>query len=160
MKNTISIDRDDTIEFEITDKDGNLTGDYLSFNMNDISLPLKYRDMVFKDKENRSNYKKDLFIINKKQDVKTDGDPLTKNELEALKLSEEYLKKEVEIYNIFLGENGVQKLLCGKPIGWDTLDKLDDLIKNKIYPELVKNAKSIEDMVKNKYKEETEEELL
>lgn len=160
MKNTITIDKDDTLEFEITDKDGNPTGDYLEFNMNDISLPLRYRDLVFKDKENRSNFKKDLIIINKRQDVKNDGDPLSKNELEAIKLNEEYLKKEIDIYNIFLGENGVQKLLCGKPIGWDTLDRIDKLIEEKIYPELNKNAKSLEDMIKGKYKEHKEEELI
>lgn len=160
MKNTITIDKDDTLEFEITDKDGNPTGDYLEFNMNDISLPLRYRDLVFKDKENRSNFKKDLIIINKRQDVKNDGDPLSKNELEAIKLNEEYLKKEIDIYNIFLGENGVQKLLCGKPVGWDTLDRIDKLIEEKIYPELNKNAKSLEDMIKGKYKENKEEELI
>lgn len=160
MKNTITIDKDDTLEFEITDKDGNPTGDYLEFNMNDISLPLRYRDLVFKDKENRSNFKKDLIIINKRQDVKNDGDPLSKNELETIKLNEEYLKKEIDIYNIFLGENGVQKLLCGKPIGWDTLDRIDKLIEEKIYPELNKNAKSLEDMIRGKYKEHKEEELI
>jgi hypothetical protein len=157
MKNTITIDRDDTLQFDITDKDGNLTGDYLEFNLNDVSLPLRYRDLVFKDRENRNNYRKDLMIIKKRQDVRTDGDPLSKNELDAFKLGDEYLKKEVEIYNMFLGENGVQKLLCGKPLGWDTFDKIDALINNIIKPQLEENAKSMEDIIKGKYKETKDE---
>ena len=160
MKNTITLDDDDTLQYEITDKDGNATGEYLEFNMKDISLPLKYRDMVFKDRENRNNYRKDLVIINKKQDVKEKDDPLSKNEIEALKLSEEYLNKEVEIYNMFLGENGVQKLLHGKPLSWDTLNKLDKLIESVIVPDIRKYLKPIEEMIEEKYNDNKEEELI
>ena len=161
MKNTISLDQDETLEFEITDKDGNLTGDIIEFNMNDISLPLRYRNLFFKIRENRSNFKKESIIIKKRQDVKDKEDPLSKNEVDLLKLNEEYINKEVELYNEFLGENGVQKLLCGKPVGWTTLDKIDSLISNKILPELSKHTKSLEDMIKNKYgKEKDEAELL
>lgn len=159
MKNTISLDQDETLEFEVTDKDGNLTGDIIEFNMNDISLPLRYRDLLFKIKENRRNLKKEVIIIKKRQDVKTKGDPLSKNEVDLLKLNEEYMKKEIELYNEFLGKNGVQKLLCGRPVGWTTLDKIDLLISTKILPELDKHTKSLEDMIKNKYgmgKDETE----
>ena len=160
MKNTIRLEEDEILQFEITDKVGNPTGEYLEFNMNDISLPLKYRDLVLKDKENRENFRKDAMIINKKQDVKSEGDPLSKNEVETLKLSEEYLNKEVEIYNLFLGDNGVQKLLQGRPLGWDTLAKIDKLIENQILPILNKHIKSMEDMIKNKYSNNKEEELI
>ena len=160
MKNTIKLEEDETLQFEILNKEGNPTGEYLEFNLNDISLPLKYRDLVLKDKENKTNFRKDIMIVNKKQDVKIKGDPLSKNEVEIFKLNKKYIDKEVEIYNIFLGENGVQKLLNGRPLGWDTFDKIDKLIETNIVPLLNKYSISLEDMIKNKYSDNKEEELI
>ena len=160
MKNTIRLEEDDTLQFEITDKDGNPTGEFLEFNMDDISLPLRYRDLIFKSRENRKNFKKDMTIINKKQDVQDKDDPMTRNELEIINLSQKYLNKEVEIYNMFLGENGVQKLLNGKPLGWDSLNKIDKLIENQIQPIIEKHLKTMEEMIEKKYSPEKEEELI
>lgn len=160
MKNTIKLEEDETLQFEILNKEGNPTGEYLEFNLNDISLPLKYRDLVLKDKENKTNFRKDVMIVNKKQDVKIKGDPLSKNEVEIFELNKKYINKEVEIYNIFLGENGVQKLLNGRPLGWDTFDKIDKLIETNIVPLLNKYSASLEDMIKNKYSDNKEEELI
>ena len=160
MKNTIRLEEDDTLEFEITDKEGKPTGEVLKFNMDDISLPLKYRDLYFKDKENRSWYKKEMLIINKKQDVMDKDDVLSRNQLESLKITEEFFKKETETYNMFLGENGVEKLLNHKPLGWESLVKIDKLIKEQIMPILDKHVKSMEDLIKNKYSIDKEEELI
>lgn len=151
MKNTIKLDEDETLQFEITDSKGNPTGEYLEFNMDDISLPLKYRDVMMKDKANRDWYKKELIIINKRQDSQEKGDPLTKNQIDILKTNEEFFKKEADIYNIFLGENGVQKLLNGRPLGWESLEKIGKLITEQIVPTLDKHTKSMEDMIKAKY---------
>lgn len=160
MKNTIRLDKDETLQFEITDNEGKPTGEVLEFNMDDISLPLRYRDLIIKDRENRSNYKKDILIISKRQDVQKKDDPLSKNQIDILKRNEEFFQKEIEIYNMFLGENGVQKLLNGRPLGWDTLEKIGLLIKNQIMPILEKNTKSMEEMIKNKYSDDKEEELI
>ena len=160
MKNTIKLDEDETLQFEITDSNGIPTGEYLEFNMDDISLPLRYRDLVIKDRENRSWFKKETIIINKRQDVQEKDDPLTKNQKDMLKASEDFFKKEIEIYNMFLGENGVQKLLNNKPLGWESLYKIDNLIKKQILPILEEHTKSMEELIKNKYSIDKEEELI
>lgn len=161
MKNTIKLEEDETLEFDITDSEGNPTGESLKFNLDDISLPLRYRDLMIKDKANRDWYKKEVIIINKRQDSQEKGDPLSKNQIDILKANEEFFKKEVEIYNMFLGKNGVEKLLNGRPLGWETLEKIGKLITEQIIPVLDKNTKSMEDLIKAKYGfEKDEAELL
>lgn len=160
MKNTIKLEEDETLQFEITDSKGNPTGEYLEFNMDDISLPLRYRDLYIKDRESRQWIKKEVIIINKRQDVQEKDDPMTKNEKDILEANKKFFNKEIEIYNMFLGENGVQKLLNGKPLGWESLDKIDKLIQNQIYPILKNHVKSMEEMIKNKYSQKDDAELL
>ena len=58
---------------------------------------------------------------------------------------------------MFLGENGVQKLLNGKKIGWSTWMEIDDMITNQIMPHFDKQTKAIEDKIMNKYKIENKE---
>ena len=160
MENTIKLNKKDTIRLNITTDEGIDTGEFLEFDLNDISLPLRYRDLIIKDKENRSWYKKETIIINKRQDSKGKGDYLSKNEEDLLKAAEEFFKKEVEIYNMFLGENGVEKLLNGGKLGWTSLQDIDELIKEQIIPVLNKNVKSMEDLIKQKYSLDKEEELV
>ena len=52
---------------------------------------------------------------------------------------------------MFLGENGVQKLLNGKKIGWTTLQEIDDIIEKQIAPHLDVSMDKITQKVKDKY---------
>ena len=134
----------------IKDTKGNKTGDYLEFNLEDIELPIKYQTIVEEDKKARLDLKNKFTIIEKKQDHK--GKKLfSANEEAKIKAMQDFYKKEIEIYNMFLGENGVQKLLNGKSVSWSTLDAIDEIIEKQILPQLEVNAKDIKSQIIKKY---------
>lgn len=155
MENVIKLNEDDTLRLKIVTKEGKETGEYLEFCLSDIELPLKLQDLIEQDKKNKGWLKNQFMIIEKRQDVKGKK-LLSKNEEDKIKALNDFFKKEVEIYNIFLGENGVQKLLNGRKIGWTTLDEIDEIIGNQIAPYLETDMKKITDKVKEKYSKAVE----
>lgn len=148
--NYIQLKNENVIRFEIKDMDGVPTGDYLEFDLEDIELPLIYQDIIEEDKRNRANLKNQLLIIDKKQDHKGKK-LLSSNEEEKIKAVNTFFKNEVEIYNKFLGENGVQKLLCGRKLRWTTLEEIADIIDKYIAPKLNTEIGDITNKIKNKY---------
>lgn len=150
MENYVQLKKKDTLKLGIRDEEGNDTGNYLEFDLQDIELPLKYQEMIEKDKKNKEYAQKQMIIIDKRQDV-SGKKMLSKNEEDKIKVLNEFFKKEVEIYNIFLGENGVQKLLNGEKLGWTSLNLIDEYIEKQILPYLDMNMKHITEMVKEKY---------
>lgn len=146
----ITLGTDDTLRLGIRDFDGNETGEYLEFDLEDIELPLRYQELMELDKKNRNYVQKQLVIIDKRQDVK--GHKLmSKNQEDKIKALNEFFKKEVEIYNMFLGENGVQKLLNGRKLGWTTLREIDEIIEKQILPYIDINMKKVADKIKKTY---------
>ena len=134
----------------IRDEKGNETGEYLRFNLEDMELPFIYQEILEKDKKARLDLKNQIVIIEKKQDHK--GKKLFSSQEEAkLKATKEFFEKEVEIYNMFLGENGVQKLLNGDELSWSTLDIIDEIIEKQIMPQLKINAEDIKSRIMKKY---------
>ena len=148
--NFIQLKKKDTLKLGIRDEEGKDTGEYLEFNLQDIELPLKYQEMLEQDKKNKEWVQKQMVIIDKRQDV-LGKKMLSKNEEDRIKVLNEFFKKEVEIYNIFLGENGVQKLLNGENLGWTSLNLIDEYIEKQILPYLDMNMKHITELVKEKY---------
>ena len=155
----IRLKDDDTLKLEIVDSNGVSTGDYLEFQLEDIELPFKYQEIVERLKKSRQNLKNQFSIIEKKQDHK--GKKLmSSNEEEKLKALNNFYKEQVEIYNIFLGENGVQKLLNGRKLRWTTLSEIDELIEKQIAPQLDLTMKDITKKIKSKYSNKKEENVL
>ena len=76
-----------------------------------------------------------MLIINKREDARGKK-ILTKNEEDTIKALRDFFNKEIEVYNMFLGENGVQKLLNGRKVNWDTLKEIDLIIEKQIVPKL------------------------
>jgi hypothetical protein len=149
----------DLLTLHIRDAEGNDTGEYLQFNLADIELPLRYQDIMEEEKKNRANLKNQFIIIEKKQDHK--GKKLfSANEEAKIKALRNFYRREVEIYNMFLGENGVQKLLNGREIGWDTLKEIDEIIEKAILPKLEINADSIKNKIINKYSKKKSEDTI
>ena len=106
--------------------------------------------MVEKDKANRTWLKNQYTIIDKKQDHK--GKKLfSSNEEAKIKATNEFYKKEAEIYNMFLGENGVKKLLNGRKLTLARLDEIDEIIQNAILPQLQIKADDIKKTIMAKY---------
>ena len=150
--NFIQLNKSDILKLGIKTYDGKETGEYLEFNLADIELPLRYQELLEKDKKNKEWIRNQILIINKRQDVKGKK-LLSKNQEDEMKALNEFYKREVEIYNMFLGENGVQKLLNGQKITWNTLDDIDKIIEKQIVPYLDINMNKIAEKVKEKYKE-------
>lgn len=149
--NEIQLKKDEGIlRLGIRDENGNDTGNFLEFNLGDIELPLKYQELLEKDKKNRLYLKNQLSIIEKKQDHKGKK-LLSSNEEEKIKAMINFYKQEVEVYNMFLGENGVEKLLNGRQLSWGTLSEIDEIIENVIMPKLKENAQDIKEKIINKY---------
>ena len=148
--NFIQLEKDTVLRLGIKTEDGKDTGEYLEFDLEDIEMPLKYQDMLEKDKKNKEHLKNQVLIIDRRQDVKGKK-LLSKNEEDKIKALNDFFKKEVEIYNIFLGENGVQKLLNGRKIGWTTLQEIDNIIEKQISPHLDMTMQNITDKIKEKY---------
>lgn len=149
--NTINVTDDDVLRIEIT-KNGEKTGEYLEFDVEDVELPLRYQEMLEMHKKNMETLRNKLLVIEKKQDVK--GKKwMSRNEEETVKVTKEFFEKEVEVYNMFLGENGVQKLLCGRKLGWLTLDKIDEIIDKSILPYLDLSFKGLKEKIIHKYED-------
>ena len=156
MNNEIKLSKSNVLRLKITTDTGEDTGEYLEFDLEDIELSLRYQDMIERDKKNRDWLQKEFVIINKRQDVKGKK-LLSKNEEDKLKAIKKFCDEEVEIYNMFLGENGVQKLLNGRKLGWTSLQEIDEIITRQIVPYFDKTAQDIEKKIIEKYKIEKEE---
>lgn len=156
MENDIKLSKSNVLKLRITTDNGIPTGEYLTFDLEDIELALRYQEMIEKDKKNKEWLRREVIAINNRKDI--DGKKLlSKNEEDKLKAINKYFKEEIEIYNMFLGENGVQKLLNGRKVGWTTLAEIDDIITNQIVPYFDKSAKEIEKKIIEKYQLEKEE---
>lgn len=155
----IGLRNDNILKLEIVDELGNSTGEYLEFDLEDIELPFKYQEIIERLKKSRNNLKNQFTIIEKKQDHK--GKKLmSSNEEEKLKALNNFYKEQVEIYNIFLGENGVQKLLNGRKLRWTTLNEIDELIEKQIAPQLNVTMDDITKKIKSKYSNKKEDNVL
>lgn len=141
---------EDILILKIRDDKGNETGESLKFNLEDIELPLIYQDILEQDKKNRQDLRNQLLIIDKKQDHK--GKKLLSANQEArIRATNEFFKKEENIYNMFLGENGVRKLLNGEKFTWETLDMIDEIIEKQIMPKLNITTERINERIMKKY---------
>ena len=143
-------DNKDILRFKIRDVDGKLTGEELVFNLADIELPLRYQKLIDEDKKARGYLQNQFNIIDKKQDHRGKKF-MSSNEEEKVKALINFYKKEEEIYNMFLGENGVKKLLNGQALSWTSLGQIDDLIEKYIVPKLEINAMDIKNRIIEKY---------
>ena len=160
MENIIKLNQDDRLVLDIVTADGEKTGDYLVFDLEDIELPLKYANMLEEERKNRSWLKNQEIILSKKQDVKNKKDYLSKNEIERVKIYNSFYKKEIEIYNEFLGENGVQKLLHGRKMGWTRLEEINKIISTYILPKLDMKKETIINKIENIYSIDANKEVM
>jgi len=155
----ITLGKSNILRLRIKTNEGVDTGEYLEFNLEDIELPLKYQELLNRDKKNREWLKKQMIIIDKREDVKG-NQLLSKNEKDKIKAVQSFLKEEVDIYNMFLGENGVQKLLNGSELTWTSLIEINDIIEKQIAPYLDISMKNITEKIKEKYGQAENKEVL
>ena len=148
--NFIQLSKGNVLTLKIKTVEGKETGEVLEFDLEDIELPLKNQDLLEKDKKNKEHLRNEILIIDKRQDVK--GKKLfSKNEEDKIKALNDFFKKEAEVYNMLLGQRGVEKLLNGRKLGWTTLQEIDEIIEKQITPHLDITMDSITNKIKEKY---------
>lgn len=150
MKDCIQLQKDDVLRLGIVTAEGEDTGEFLEFNLSDIELPLRYQELAEKDKKNKENLRNQLLIIDKREDVKGKK-LLSKNEEDKIRAINNFFMKEIEVYNMFLGPRGVEKLLNGRKFTWTTLQEIDDIIEKQIAPHIDIKMEDITDKIKAKY---------
>jgi hypothetical protein len=150
MENIIKLNKDSVFRLGIQTSDGKDTGEFLEFQLDDIELPLRYQELIEKDKKNKEQLRNQMLIIDRRQDVKGKK-LLTKNEEDKIRALNEFFMKEIQVYNMFLGPRGVEKLLNGRKFTWTTLQEIDEIIEKQIAPHIDINMKKITDKVKEKY---------
>ena len=148
--NFIQLEKDDVLRLGIKTSDGKETGEFLEFDLEDIELPLRYQELIEKDKKLKEQIRNQLLIIDKRKDVKGKK-LLSKNEEDRIKALNDFFKKEKDIYNGFLGERGVEKLLNGRKLGWTSLQEIDNIIAKQISPYLNISSEKVIDKIKNTY---------
>lgn len=158
-ENFIQLNKDNILRLGIRTVDGEDTGNYLEFDLEDIELPLKYQELIEEDKKNRQHLKNQMTIIDKRQDVK--GKKLmSKNEEDKIKAINEFYQKEKKVIDMFLGEGGVDKLLNGRKLGWTSLQEIDEIITKQIAPHIKINMNDITNKIKEKYTTTVETDVL
>ena len=150
IDNVIKLNKSDCLTLKIQTEDGKDTGECLQFQLDDIELPLRYQELIEKDKKNKEYLRNQIIIIEKREDVKGKK-LLSKNEEDKIKALNDFFIKEIEVYNMFLGARGVEKLLNGRKFTWTTLQEIDEIIEKQIAPHLDISMKHITDKVKQKY---------
>lgn len=144
----------DILRLKIKDEEGNYTGNFLEFNLGDLDYLLVLQDMMEADKKNRAYLKNQYDIIDKKEDHK--GKKLfSANEEAKIRATNEFYKKEAEIYDMFLGKDGVRKLLNGRKLTLARLDEIDEIIEKAILPKLQIKAEDIKKDIMAKYSNKT-----
>lgn len=154
-ENFVQLNKSDVLTLKIKRDTGEYTGEELVFDLEDIELPLRYQELVERDKKNKEWLRNQFLIIDKRQDVKGKK-ILSKNEEDKIKAINDFFKKEVETYNMFLGDRGVEKLLDGKKLGWTTLDDIDEIIEKQIMPYVEVDFRRVSDKIKDKYQQAVE----
>ena len=153
--NFIQLEKDDVLRLGIKTSDGKETGEFLEFDLEDIELPSRYQELIEKDKKLKEQIRNQLLIIDKRKDVKGKK-LLSKNEEDRIKALNDFFKKEKDIYNGFLGERGVEKLLNGRKLGWTSLQEIDNIIAKQISPYLNISSEKVIDKIKNTYNKAVE----
>ena len=159
MADFIQLKKDNILRIGIKDTEGNDTGEHLEFDLEDIELPLRLNECDAKHRKNLEYLKNQFVIIDKKEDKKGKF-ILSWKEEEKLKVLQEFYKREMEALDLFLGENGTEKLLNGRKPYYSMYEDISEILE-PIMPKLKLRADDIVDKIKQKYSnKETEKNVL
>lgn len=148
--NYIQLEKESVLRLQILDANKQPTGESLEFDLEDTELLLRYQNLLEEDKKLRSKLKNELYLISKRQDVKGKKF-LSKNEEDSLRTINDFFKNETKVLNMFLGENGVEKLLNGRRFSWFTLREIDKIVTKQIAPYIDKAMNNLTNKIKEVY---------
>ena len=122
---------------------------YIEFDLEDIEVPERYSKCTYLIQKATNTLQNELVIINKKQDAPGKG-VMTQNEEAKMRVLKKYYKDVENAMDLFLGENGTNKIF-GETRYITMFEDLKEMLE-PIMPKLKINLKSIEEKIKSKYK--------
>lgn len=149
MADFIQLKKDNILRIGIKDIEGNETGEHLEFDLEDIELPLRLNECEAKHRKNLEYLRNQFVIIDKKEDKKGKF-ILSWKEEEKLKVLQEFYKREMEALDLFLGQNGTNKLLNGRKPYYSMYDDINEILE-PIMPKIKIRANDIANKIKEKY---------
>ena len=162
MNGYIELQKRDVVRIGIKDELGNVKLDknghevFIEFDLEDINIVDNYSKAINLCEKAGRDLQAELTIIEKKQDTKF-NDFLTKNQKSKLEALKKYYQTIEQAMNLFLGEDGFNKIFGSSRY----LTMLDDLAKmlEPIMPLLKVNVDKIHNKIITKYKQ-TDEDVL
>ena len=155
MADFIQLKKDNILRIGIKDIKGNDTGEHLEFDLEDIELPLRLNECEARHRKNLEFLKSQFIIIDNKEDKKGKF-ILSWKEEEKLKILKEFYKREMEALDLFLGQNGTNKLLNGRKPYYSMYEDINDMLE-PILPKLKLKADDIANKIKEKYSNNSSE---
>lgn len=162
MNGYIELQKRDVVRIGIKDEQGNVKLDknghevFIEFDLEDINIVDNYSKAINLCEKAGRDLQTELTIIEKKQDTKF-NDFLTKNQKSKLEALKKYYQTIEQAMNLFLGEDGFNKIFGSSRY----LTMLDDLARmlEPIMPLLKVNVDKIHNKIITKYKQ-TDEDVL
>ena len=133
---------DSVLKFKLLDEDGNDTGEYLQFDVEDMGSAFYIKNQ--------------LYIINKKEDHK--GKKLLSANEEAVNRAwNEFFRREMEALDLFIGKGKTQVILniMGREPYMSMFEDITELI-DPIIPVLEKAYSDFKNKIEEKYKDKGE----
>ena len=150
----------DTKKFWITTKEGKETGEYIEINFEGLGI-IDRLDKFYHDyPKNRKWIRDELLIIKKKQDFTKKGDLMSNNQRMEYEAVKKYYNMQKDTFDLFLGKGGVDKLLYGRELEWETIEEIQKIIVEQMIPQLDVTMENITNKIIKKYnvsKEDVEE---
>lgn len=143
----IRVEKKNIYTIEVNDN-----GDTIEFDLADIGLNFKLLRALKEIDRIQDYMKKELYIIDKRQDVK--GKYISKNEEDTLRLWDKCFKDMRKAMDNFLGEGACQKIFGDR----NYIEMFDDLM-DQLKPHLEKMKISYNDIkkrIENKYSNKNE----
>ncbi len=143
----IRVEKKNIYTIEVNDK-----GDTIEFDLEDIGLNFKLLKALREIDRISDEMKKEIVIINKRQDVP--GKYISKNDEDLLRLWNKSFKEMRNAMDMFLGEGACQKIFGDR----NYIEMFDDLVE-QLKPHLEKmkiSFKDIKNRIENKYSNKNE----
>lgn len=150
IDNYIQLTKNDVLKIGIKDENGNDTGNYLEFDLEDIELPLRIQQLGEEHKKNLNYLKMQYALIEKKEDKKGKK-ILSSREEDKAKALKEFYDREIKCLDLVLGEGGTSKVLNGRKPYFRMFDDIGKAL-DKLSPIFEKRMDEIKNNIIEKYK--------
>lgn len=149
---SIKLKKSSVLKIGIQTEEGIDTGNYLEFDLEDLTLPTRAQESLEMHKKNVRELNAKRIIISKKQDRKGKK-LLSANEEALLKALQEFYDNEIKAQDLFLGEGGTAKILNGRKPYLTMFDDIQEYLE-PIMPLFAQREKEISSKIaeiKKKY---------